>query len=51
VATHSLHWIRDLAFRDAIARYLIAETRAVDEEIEVLTAYGPFKRDTREEQQ
>jgi predicted N-acyltransferase len=51
VATHSLHWIRDLAFRDAIARYLIVETRAVDEEIEVLTAYGPFKRDTREEQQ
>ncbi|MFZ3582071.1 GNAT family N-acetyltransferase [Loktanella sp. DJP18] len=51
VATHSLHWIRDSAFRDAIARYLIAETRAVDEEIEVLTAYGPFKRDTREEQQ
>ncbi|WP_394154700.1 GNAT family N-acetyltransferase [Loktanella salsilacus] len=51
VATHSLHWIRDLAFRDAIARYLVAETRAVDEEIEVLTAYGPFKRDTRKEQQ
>ncbi|SFK97982.1 hypothetical protein SAMN04488004_105144 [Loktanella salsilacus] len=51
VATHSLHWIGDLAFRDAIARYLIAETRAVDEEIEVLTAYGPFKRDKREEQQ
>ena len=51
VATHSLHWIRDPAFRDAIARYLKAETRAVDEEIEVLTAYGPFKRDRREEQQ
>jgi predicted N-acyltransferase len=51
VATHSLHWIGDLAFRDAIARYLIAETRAVDEEIEVLTTYGPFKRDRREEQQ
>jgi len=51
VATHSLHWIGDLAFRDAIARYLIAETRAVDDEIEVLTAYGPFKRDKREEQQ
>ncbi len=49
VPTHSLHWIRDAAFRDAIARYLTAETRAVDEEIEVLTAYGPFKRDTREE--
>ncbi|SEN32571.1 hypothetical protein SAMN04488003_11358 [Loktanella fryxellensis] len=51
VATHSLHWIGDAGFRDAIARYLVAETRAVDEEIEVLTAYGPFRRDTREEQQ
>ena len=51
VATHSLHWIRDASFRDAISRYLVAETRAIDEEIEVLTAYGPFKRDNREEQQ
>ena len=48
---HSLHWIADAGFRDAIARYLAQEARAVDEEIEVLTAYGPFKRDTREEAQ
>lgn len=51
VQTHSLHWIADPGFRDAIARYLEAEGRAVDQDIEVLTAYGPFKRDTREEQQ
>ena len=41
---HSLHWIAEPAFRDAVARYLDAERRAVDEEIEVLTAYGPFRR-------
>ncbi|NBO20939.1 MAG: GNAT family N-acetyltransferase, partial [Rhodobacteraceae bacterium] len=41
---HSLHWIADPGFRAAVAQYLAAERRAVDEEIEVLTAYGPFRR-------
>ncbi len=41
---HSLHWIADPGFREAIARYLAAERAAVDEEIEVLTAYGPFRK-------
>lgn len=41
---HSLHYIADPNFRAAVARYLTEERRAVDEEIEVLTAYGPFKR-------
>ena len=49
--THSLHWFGDAGFRDAIARYLKAEKEAVDHEIEVLTSYGPFKKETREEQQ
>jgi len=49
--THSLHWFGDPGFRDAIARYLKAEKDAVDHEIEVLTSYGPFKKETREEQQ
>ena len=40
---HSLHWIADPNFREAVARYLAAERRAVDEEIDVLTAYGPFR--------
>jgi uncharacterized protein len=44
VETHSLHWIADPGFRTAVARYLEAERRAVGEEIEVLTAYGPFRR-------
>ena len=41
---HSLHWIADPGFRGAVAQYLTAERRAVDEEIEVLTKYGPFRR-------
>ncbi len=44
VEIHSLHWIADPGFRRAVAQYLEAEARAVDREIEVLTAYGPFKR-------
>lgn len=46
---HSLHWIADPGFRAAVARYLDQERRAVDEEIEVLTAYGPFRRTTSED--
>ena len=46
---HSLHFITDPGLRDAVARYLQAERRAVDEEIEVLTAYGPFRRVTAED--
>jgi predicted N-acyltransferase len=41
---HSLHWIADQGFRDAVARYLEAERNAIDEEIEVLTDYGPFRK-------
>ncbi len=44
VETHSLHWIADPGFKRAVAQYLKAERRAVDQEIEVLTAYGPFRR-------
>lgn len=46
---HSLHWLADPAFAKAVAQYLARERRAVDEEIEVLTAYGPFKKSTEEE--
>lgn len=49
--THSLHWVGDPGFADAIARYLEAERDAVEEEIEVLTEYGPFKRVRIEEQE
>ena len=46
---HSLHWLTDPAFAKAVARYLEQERRAVDEEIEVLTAYGPFRKGHHEE--
>ena len=42
--THSLHWINDPGFREAVSKYLTAERRAIDHEIEVLTSYGPFRR-------
>jgi predicted N-acyltransferase len=48
--THSLHWVRDAGFAEAIANYLEAEREAIDEEIEVMTGYGPFKRTHMEEQ-
>lgn len=44
VTTHSLHWIGDAGFRRAIEQYLEAERQAIDNEIEILTAYGPFKK-------
>ena len=49
--THSLHWVGDPGFADAIGRYLEAEREAVEQEIEVLTDYGPFKRVQIEEQE
>jgi predicted N-acyltransferase len=49
VETHSLHWIADAGFRRAVADYLAAEARAIGHDIEVLTGYGPFRRDEREE--
>mgnify|MGYP001547254990 CR=1 FL=1 len=48
VPVHSLHWIAEPGFRDAVARYLEAERGAVDEEIEILTRYGPFRKVTEE---
>ncbi|MEL6641114.1 MAG: GNAT family N-acetyltransferase, partial [Pseudomonadota bacterium] len=51
VTTHSLHWFGDPGFREAIGKYLAAEKDAVDHEIEILTSYGPFKKEIREEQE
>jgi len=42
--THSLHWIADPGFRDAIARYLDQERDMMDEEMAILEGYGPFRR-------
>jgi len=43
--TWSAHWIADPGFRQAVERYLLAETRAVEDDIEELEALGPFRRD------
>ena len=51
VPVHSLHWIADPSFRKAIARYLEQERRAVGEEIDVLTDYGPFRKGRTEERE
>jgi predicted N-acyltransferase len=44
VTTHSLHWISDPGLRNAVAEFCEREAEAVDEDIEVLTSMGPFKR-------
>ncbi len=49
--TYSLHWFRDAGFKEAVDKYLVAERNAVDHEIEVLTSYGPFRKDIREERE
>ena len=46
---HSLHFMADPGFAKAVSRYLDQERRAVDEEIEVLTAYGPFRKTEQDE--
>ncbi|MFD0859743.1 GNAT family N-acetyltransferase [Roseovarius aquimarinus] len=51
VATHSLHWVRDPGFAEAVAHYLRAEGAAVEQDIEVLTSYGPFRKTAKEDQE
>ncbi|MGB3555509.1 MAG: GNAT family N-acetyltransferase [Jannaschia sp.] len=49
VTCHSLHHVPNEGFRRAVAQFLEAEARAVEQDIEVLTAYGPFRRDSMED--
>ena len=51
VETHSLHWVADDGFARAVGRYLEEERRATEEDIEVLTAYGPFRKPQQQEEQ
>jgi hypothetical protein len=44
VTTHSLHWVADAGSATPSSSYLEAERAAVDQEIEVLTSYGPFRK-------
>ncbi|WP_116133038.1 GNAT family N-acetyltransferase [Tropicimonas sp. IMCC34043] len=50
VTTHSAHWIADPGFRRAVDQFLRAESAAVAEEIEILTSYGPFRRNSDKEE-
>ena len=51
VPVHSVHWMADEGFSDAVAQYLEAEREAVDEEVEILTDYGPFRKTEAREQE
>jgi predicted N-acyltransferase len=51
VTTHSLHWVGHPGFADAVQQFLTAERAAVAEDIEILTAYGPFRKEQREERE
>jgi hypothetical protein len=42
--TYSAHWIAHPGLRDAVARYLEAETPAVVDEAEMLAEHTPFKK-------
>ena len=50
VTTHSLHWVGDPGFRNAVEDYLKQEREAVADENEYLTSFGPFKKLPVEEQ-
>tara|TARA_Y100001960_G_C14723349_1_gene853667 strand:- start:116 stop:1300 length:1185 start_codon:yes stop_codon:yes gene_type:complete len=45
VHTYSVHWIREVKFREAIERYLAHERQQVDQDITYLSTHSPF-RDT-----
>ena len=45
VPTYSAHYIPNAGFRRAVADFLIAERRAMEEQIEMLDTLGPFKKD------
>jgi hypothetical protein len=49
VRIHSAHYIADPGFSTAVARYLREERAAMDREIEVLTDWGPFRKDSPDE--
>lgn len=42
--TYSAHWMQDPGFHDAVADFLIAETRDMDAEIQYLKRHSPFKK-------
>nr|WP_073329864.1 GNAT family N-acetyltransferase [Wenxinia saemankumensis] len=49
--THSLHWLADAGFREAVSRYLEQERDAVAQEMGFLASFGPFRQMQVEEQE
>ncbi|WP_319825000.1 GNAT family N-acetyltransferase [Thalassovita sp.] len=49
VQTHSLHWVADPGFARAVEQFLVAERKAVTEDIAILTDYGPFRKTQTED--
>ena len=47
--TYSLHWLADEGFHNAVATYLREETKAVNQDIDIMTSYGPFRNANVEE--
>ena len=45
VLVYSVHYIPDTGFRRAVANYLERERHHVEEEREILSRYGPYRRD------
>ena len=45
VETHSLHWLAEPRFADAVADYLAQETDEVDRYRELLAEHSPFRRE------
>jgi hypothetical protein len=43
--TRSAHWIADPRLRRAVADYLLAERKAVAEEIAELSAQAPYRKE------
>jgi predicted N-acyltransferase len=44
--THSAHWIRDPAFRDAVARFLVREQKETEWEMDALEdERSPYRKD------
>jgi predicted N-acyltransferase len=49
--TYSAHWIADPAFRRAVSDYLVRERAVIDQNIEALGEYAPFRQDGTQSQQ
>ncbi|MCA0305554.1 MAG: GNAT family N-acetyltransferase, partial [Proteobacteria bacterium] len=45
VATYSAHWITDPGFRRAVDDFLKRERPAMEQEIEALMQFSPFRKD------